>query len=80
MLAAAGTGGILYWISIYPIDVVKSALQTDNIDPSKRNYANSLDAAKVGGKPLAESNLAVAAAQLLLLCLSCQNSIVSLQP
>ena len=48
VLAAAGTGGILYWISIYPIDVVKSALQTDSIDPSKRNYANSLDAAKVG--------------------------------
>lgn len=46
VLAAAGTGGLLYWSSIYPIDVIKSAMQTDSINPAERQYANSMAAAK----------------------------------
>ncbi|KAK9807203.1 hypothetical protein WJX73_008197 [Symbiochloris irregularis] len=46
VLAAAGTGGLLYWSSIYPIDVIKSAMQTDSINPAERQYANSIAAAK----------------------------------
>lgn len=33
-----GTGGIFYWLTIFPIDVVKSSMQSDNIIPSKRKF------------------------------------------
>lgn len=46
VLGAAGFGGLLYWLSIYPVDVLKSSLQTDAIDPSQRRYSNSLQAAQ----------------------------------
>lgn len=41
--AAAGYG---LWGSIYPVDVVKSKLQTDAIDPAKRKYRGMLDCAR----------------------------------
>jgi solute carrier family 25 carnitine/acylcarnitine transporter 20/29 len=34
------------WISIYPVDVIKSKIQTDNLDKSKRQYSSSYDCAK----------------------------------
>lgn len=41
-----GLGGIMYWCVIFPVDVVKSAMQTDNIDPSKRQFPTMVSAAK----------------------------------
>lgn len=40
---AGGLSGILLWIMIYPIDVVKSYMQTDAIEPRKRQFRSSLD-------------------------------------
>jgi solute carrier family 25 carnitine/acylcarnitine transporter 20/29 len=38
VLACAGTGGITYWLACFPIDQVKSAMQTDSIISSERKY------------------------------------------
>ncbi|KAL4855135.1 Mitochondrial substrate carrier family protein G [Chlorella vulgaris] len=38
VMAAGGTGGILYWLAIFPVDVIKSAMMTDSIDPAQRRY------------------------------------------
>lgn len=38
VISAGGLGGIMYWLSIYPIDVIKSAMATDALEPSKRKY------------------------------------------
>ena len=38
VMAAGGTGGILYWLAIFPVDVVKSAMMTDSIDPAARKF------------------------------------------
>lgn len=46
VLGAGGFGGILYWLAIYPVDVVKSAMMTDSINPSQRAYPNMLSAAR----------------------------------
>lgn len=35
---AGGFAGLLYWITIFPADVVKSCIQTDNLFPEKRTY------------------------------------------
>ncbi len=43
------TAGVLYWLAIFPLDVVKSAMMTDNIDPAKRQYPTMALAFKVGG-------------------------------
>lgn len=40
VLGSAALGGILYWCTIYPVDVCKSAIMTDDIDPAKRKYPN----------------------------------------
>lgn len=32
--------------SIYPIDVIKSKLQTDSLDPTKREYTGLVDCAR----------------------------------
>lgn len=36
---------ILTPYSIYPVDVIKSKLQTDSLDPSKRQYKGMIDCA-----------------------------------
>lgn len=41
--AAAGYG---LWFSIYPVDVIKSKLQVDSLDPSKRIYKGMIDCAR----------------------------------
>lgn len=41
--AGAGYG---MWTTAYPIDVIKSRMQTDAIEPSKQQYKNSFDCAK----------------------------------
>jgi len=38
--------GIFFWLAMYPIDVVKSHIQTDEIEMSKRKYKSSMDCAR----------------------------------
>lgn len=38
--ACAGLGGITYWLTIFPVDCIKSAMQTDNIIRSQRKYTD----------------------------------------
>eukprot|EP00878_Enallax_costatus_P010211 GHUV01010659.1.p1 GENE.GHUV01010659.1~~GHUV01010659.1.p1 ORF type:complete len:321 (+),score=67.66 GHUV01010659.1:426-1388(+) len=47
VLSSAALGGIAYWLAIFPVDVIKSSMQTDNIIPSQRKYPNMLQAAKL---------------------------------
>lgn len=47
VLSAAGIAGPLYWIAIFPVDVIKSSMQTDSIIKSERVYPTMLEAAKV---------------------------------
>ena len=47
VMGAAGLGGILYWLAIFPVDVIKSAIMTDSIDPKHRKYPNIVGAARV---------------------------------
>ena len=35
---AGGVGGLMYWMTVYPLDVIKSAQMTDAIEPSQRKY------------------------------------------
>lgn len=43
---SSGVAGILYWLLSYPTDVVKSAMQSDEADKSKRVYRNIPHCAK----------------------------------
>lgn len=38
ILGSAGFGGLAYWVIIFPVDVVKSAMMTDSLDPAKRRF------------------------------------------
>jgi len=40
---AGGFGGLAYWISSYPMDVIKSKMQMDEIEPQKRQFSSTLD-------------------------------------
>lgn len=51
VLSAAGFGGILYWALIFPVDCVKSAMQTDSIVTAERKYPSLVKTAKVRGRP-----------------------------
>jgi solute carrier family 25 (mitochondrial carnitine/acylcarnitine transporter), member 20/29 len=46
VLGAGGLGGTFYWLAIFPVDVVKSAMMTDAIEPAKRQYPNMLATTK----------------------------------
>lgn len=43
-----GLGGLTYWLTIYPVDCIKSAMQTDSIIRSERKYTTFLGTARVG--------------------------------
>ena len=45
VVGAAGIGGLLYWLAIFPVDVIKSAIQSDSITMAERKYKNPLAAA-----------------------------------
>jgi len=45
ILLAGGLGGISYWTSIYPLDVIKSKLQSQSYSPSERLYRGIIDCA-----------------------------------
>ena len=38
LFVSGGTAGFMYWVLFYPLDVIKSALQTDAIEPEKRRF------------------------------------------
>ena len=38
IFVSASTGGVLYWVLTYPIDVLKSTLQSDESDVAKRKF------------------------------------------
>ena len=38
LFVSGGTAGFMYWALFYPLDVLKSALQTDAIEPEKRRF------------------------------------------
>lgn len=50
-VTAAGTGGLMYWLAIYPVDQVKSAIMCDSLNPSERVYPNMSTAFRVSAKP-----------------------------
>lgn len=45
-MAAGGIGGFCFWSIMFPIDVVKSAIQTDSIHKSERKYKGTLNTIK----------------------------------
>ena len=46
LLVAGGGAGLLYWIGTYPTDVIKSAMQSDEVEPSRRKYRGIYDCAR----------------------------------
>ena len=42
-----GLGGMLYWVAIFPVDVVKSAMQTDSIVKGERQFPTMMETTKV---------------------------------
>ena len=46
VLLAGGCGGMAYWLFTYPLDVIKSAMQTDRIDPTQRRFRSVWDTAR----------------------------------
>ena len=47
VVSAAGLGGLLYWVAIFPVDQVKSAMQTDAISLAERRYPTMAVTVKV---------------------------------
>ncbi len=41
----------MYWLAIYPIDQIKSAMMTDSIVKSERKYPTMASAARVSTAP-----------------------------
>lgn len=46
VIGAAGIGGITYWLAIFPVDCIKSAMQTDSITKSEKKYPDMVTTAK----------------------------------
>jgi solute carrier family 25 (mitochondrial carnitine/acylcarnitine transporter), member 20/29 len=46
VLTAGAAGGFMYWVLCYPLDIVKTLVQTDALEPSKRRYQGMLHAAR----------------------------------
>ena len=49
VLSSAALGGWAYWLAIFPVDCIKSAMQTDSVFKDKRKYTDIITSAKVGG-------------------------------
>lgn len=43
-MAAGSAGGFFFWATTYPVDVVKSAIQGDAMDPAAKKYRGMADA------------------------------------
>lgn len=50
MLLPIGLGGLSYWLIIYPVDMIKSAMQTDTIIKKSRKFTDVVTTAKVGAE------------------------------
>jgi len=46
LFISGAIAGICYWSFTYPIDVIKSSMQSDNSDKAKRQYRNIFDCAQ----------------------------------
>jgi solute carrier family 25 carnitine/acylcarnitine transporter 20/29 len=46
ILLSGGFGGIACWVCSYPMDVIKSLMQTDHVEKSQRQYRNIVDCTK----------------------------------
>ncbi|KAG0236063.1 Mitochondrial carrier protein ymc2 [Actinomortierella wolfii] len=55
VIAYGACAGYAMWITVYPIDVIKSKLQTDGFTSSTRQYSSALDCAR---KTLAKEGVA----------------------
>ena len=42
VMLAGGLGGVGYWTTCYPVDIVKSAVQCDAINPAERKYKSEV--------------------------------------
>ena len=51
VVTAGGLGGMLYWLVIFPVDVIKSAMQTDAIVKADRKYPDMVTTAQVRTEP-----------------------------
>jgi solute carrier family 25 carnitine/acylcarnitine transporter 20/29 len=49
-MGAAGVGGITYWLAIFPVDVIKSSMQSDTIIKAERKYTDMATTARVSGQ------------------------------
>lgn len=47
MLVDAGLGGTTYWCAIFPVDCIKSAMQTDSLIKGERKYPDIMTTARV---------------------------------
>jgi hypothetical protein len=47
VVALGGLGGIFYWMTIFPVDAVKSAMQTDDLRKPHRKFPTMASAIKV---------------------------------
>ena len=47
IVTAGGLGGMAYWVVIFPVDVVKSAMQTDAIVKTDRKFPDMLTTTQV---------------------------------
>lgn len=41
------TAGYVFWFTVYPVDAIKSKMQTDGLSPAERKYKGVIDCAKV---------------------------------
>jgi len=46
VFTAAGAAGVLFWALTYPLDVIKSTMQSDEIVKSQRKYNGIIDCAR----------------------------------
>jgi solute carrier family 25 carnitine/acylcarnitine transporter 20/29 len=47
VLLAGGLGGFSYWIATYPMDVIKSSMQSDSPDRAQRKFTSIAGTAKI---------------------------------
>jgi len=45
-MVAGGVAGFGFWGLFYPLDIIKTRMQTDATDPAERKYRNTLDCVK----------------------------------
>jgi solute carrier family 25 carnitine/acylcarnitine transporter 20/29 len=50
VMFSGGLGGLGYWVSCYPVDIVKSAIQCDAINPADRKYKGARGAPRSGAR------------------------------